>query len=113
MYRRYASLFFAFCVDADDNELIVLEAIHMFVVMLDVTFSNVSELDIIFRFDEAFQILHEFILAGEMQESSKRRVIRIIEKANQLEDQELGIVDPLAVTVQRGKMQATIGGLPI
>ena len=47
VYRRYASLYFAFCVDTDDNELLILEAIHMFVVMLDVTFQNVSELDII------------------------------------------------------------------
>jgi AP-1 complex subunit sigma 1/2 len=71
-------------VDPGDNELLILESIHMFVVMLDVTFQNVSELDIIFRFDEAFQILHEFIIAGEMQETSKRRILRIIEKQNQV-----------------------------
>ncbi len=41
--RSYASLYFAFCVDSGDNELLILEAIHMFVVMLDVTFQNVSE----------------------------------------------------------------------
>jgi hypothetical protein len=114
VYRRYASLFFAFCVDVNDNELIILEAIHMFVVMLDVTFSNVSELDIIFRFDEAFQILHEFIIAGEMQESSKRRIIRTIEKQNQVEEAEQGIQDPLTFTGQGGgRRQATFGGLPL
>ena len=114
VYRRYASLFFAFCVDVDDNELIVLEAIHMFVVMLDITFQNVSELDIIFRFDEAFQILHEFIIAGEMQETSKRRVIRTIEKQNQLEDAELGISDPLNFqTTAEKKKVATIAGFKI
>jgi hypothetical protein len=86
----------------------------MFVVMLDVTFSNVSELDIIFRFDEAFQILNEFILDGEMQEPSKRRIIRLIEKQNQMEDAELGIADPMNFTAVSSKnMQATIGGIPI
>ena len=85
----------------------------MFVVMLDVTFSNVSELDIIFRFDEAFQILHEFIISGEMQEPSKRRIIRCIEKQNQIEDAENGVVDPLAFTATAKQGKVTIGGLPI
>jgi hypothetical protein len=91
----------------------VLETIHMFVVMLDVTFQNVSELDIIFRFDEAFQILHEFIICGEQQETSKRRIIRIMEKQNQMEDAELGVGDPLMFTVERKNMIPTIGGLRI
>lgn len=34
VYRRYAGLFFCFCVDANDNELIWLEAIHLFVEVL-------------------------------------------------------------------------------
>ena len=34
MYRRYAGLFFSFCVDANDNELIWLEGIHLFVEVL-------------------------------------------------------------------------------
>ena len=34
VYRRYAGLFFTFCVDANDNELIWLEAIHLFVEVL-------------------------------------------------------------------------------
>lgn len=31
VYRRYAGLFFCFCVDLDDNNLSFLEAIHNFV----------------------------------------------------------------------------------
>ena len=31
VYRRYAGLYFVFCVDATDNELLYLETIHLFV----------------------------------------------------------------------------------
>jgi len=34
VYRRYAGLFFCLCVDANDNELAYLEAIHLFVEVL-------------------------------------------------------------------------------
>jgi len=50
VYRRYAGLFFCLCVDANDNELACLEAIHFFVEVLDVFFGNVCELDLVFNF---------------------------------------------------------------
>ena len=50
MYRRYAGLFFCFCVDTNDNELAYLEGIHFFVEVLDTFFSNVCELDLVFNF---------------------------------------------------------------
>ena len=50
MYRRYAGLFFCACVDANDNELAYLEAIHFFVEVLDSFFGNVCELDLVFNF---------------------------------------------------------------
>lgn len=50
MYRRYAGLFFCVCVDANDNELAYLEAIHFFVEVLDQFFGNVCELDLVFNF---------------------------------------------------------------
>lgn len=50
MYRRYAGLFFCVCVDATDNELAYLEAIHFFVEVLDQFFGNVCELDLVFNF---------------------------------------------------------------
>jgi Clathrin adaptor complex small chain len=34
VYRRYAGLYFCVCVDANDNELAYLEAIHLFVEIL-------------------------------------------------------------------------------
>lgn len=36
VYRRYAGLFFCVCIDANDNELAYLEAIHLFVEVLGV-----------------------------------------------------------------------------
>ena len=50
IYRRYAGLFFALCVDITDNELAYLECIHLFVEILDHFFSNVCELDLVFNF---------------------------------------------------------------
>jgi Clathrin adaptor complex small chain len=68
IYRRYAGLFFCVCVDANDNELAYLEAIHLFVEVLgmvlslaavfisthvfdpDSFFENVCELDLVFNF---------------------------------------------------------------
>jgi hypothetical protein len=43
-------LFFCVCVDANDNELAYLEAIHFFVEVLDQFFGNVCELDLVFNF---------------------------------------------------------------
>jgi AP-4 complex subunit sigma-1 len=51
VYRRYASLFFLVGVDAEENELAVLEFIHCMVETLDKWFSNVCELDIMFGLD--------------------------------------------------------------
>jgi hypothetical protein len=43
VYKRYASLFFVAGIDASDNELIVLEQIHLFVEVLDRYFGNVRK----------------------------------------------------------------------
>lgn len=53
IYRRYAGLFFTFGMDANDNELLALETIHLFVELLESYFSNVCELDIVFNFNKA------------------------------------------------------------
>lgn len=75
IYRRYAGLFFTVAVDLQDNELSYLEIIHLFVELLDSYFSNVCELDIVFNFNKVYSILDEFMLAGEIQETSKREIL--------------------------------------
>ncbi|TFJ85170.1 hypothetical protein NSK_003593 [Nannochloropsis salina CCMP1776] len=78
IYRRYAGLYFSLGVDVTDNELAYLESIHLFVELLDEYFRNVCELDIVFNFNKVYSILDEFILAGEIQETSKREILERI-----------------------------------
>ena len=61
----------------DDNELIVLETIHHFVEVLDRYFGNVCELDLIFNFHKAYHILDELLITGELQEPSKKAILRV------------------------------------
>mmetsp|Transcript_8815 Transcript_8815/g.20772 ORF Transcript_8815/g.20772 Transcript_8815/m.20772 type:complete len:151 (-) Transcript_8815:153-605(-) len=83
IYRRYAGLFFTIAVDIGDNELSYLETIHLFVELLDSYFSNVCELDIVFNFNRVYAILDEYILAGEIEETSKKEIldrVKVLEK---------------------------------
>lgn len=83
VYRRYAGLYFAAVVNADDNELAYLEAIHLFVEVLDAYFGNVCELDLVFNFYkvsrrararaslgltglQVYEIMDEMFTAGEI-----------------------------------------------
>ncbi|EEP82329.1 AP-2 complex subunit sigma [Uncinocarpus reesii 1704] len=93
VYRRYAGLFFCACVDANDNELAYLEAIHFFVEVLDQFFGNVCELDLVFNFykvsgtalSRVYAILDEVFLAGEIEEASKQVVLTRLEHLDKLE----------------------------
>ena len=90
VYRRYASLFFIAGCESADNELINLEVVHRYVEQMDKYYGNVCELDIIFNFQKAYFILDELLLAGELQESSKKNVLRCIGQQDSLEDMEVG-----------------------
>ena len=89
VYKRYASLFFAFAIDKNDNELITLEIIHRYVEVLDKYFGSVCELDIIFNFEKAYFILDELLMAGEVQDSSKKSVLKQIEFADNYQEEEI------------------------
>lgn len=75
VFNRYASLFFVMCVDVNDNESMMLDAIHFYVETLDNFWGNVREVDIIFGFHYAYMLLDEIILAGEFVESSRHNPI--------------------------------------
>ncbi|TPX51483.1 hypothetical protein SeLEV6574_g00280 [Synchytrium endobioticum] len=92
IYRRYASLFFIAGVDVDDNELVCLEIIHRYVEILDKWFMNVCELDIIFNFQQAYTIIDELLISGELQESSKRAVINTLKRMSESEKQETSLM---------------------
>ena len=85
IYRRYAGLFFSFCVDINDNEMSVLEFVHLFVEVLDGYFGNVCELDLVFHFDRVYFILDEMILSGEISETSSIGILQKLKEADKLD----------------------------
>ncbi|XP_022248184.1 AP-1 complex subunit sigma-2-like isoform X1 [Limulus polyphemus] len=86
VYKRYASLYFCCAIDQDDNELLTLEIIHRYVELLDKYFGSVCELDIIFNFEKAYFILDELLLGGEIQETSKKNVLKAIAAQDLLQE---------------------------
>ncbi|XP_025907351.1 AP-1 complex subunit sigma-1A-like, partial [Nothoprocta perdicaria] len=59
---------------------------------LKVVYKRVCELDIIFNFEKAYFILDEFVMGGEIQDTSKKSVLKAIEQADLL--QEVGDPSP-------------------
>ncbi|KAJ1515410.1 hypothetical protein HMI56_005025 [Coelomomyces lativittatus] len=88
IYRRYASLYFITGLEETENELLCLEIVQRYVEILDQYFGNVCELDLIFNFQKAYYALDELLMAGELQESSKKSVLRVIHQADQFQDTE-------------------------
>jgi len=88
VYKRYASLYFCCAIENSDNELIALEIIHRYVELLDKYFGSVCELDIIFNFEKAYFMLDEFIIGGEVQETSKKNVLKAIAAQDLLQEEE-------------------------
>uniref|UniRef100_A0A5F8HB43 AP complex subunit sigma n=1 Tax=Monodelphis domestica TaxID=13616 RepID=A0A5F8HB43_MONDO len=80
-------LHFCCAIEDQDNELITLEIIHRYVELLDKYFDSVCELDIIFNFEKAYLILDEFLLGGEVQETSKKNVLKAIEQPDLLQEE--------------------------
>lgn len=85
VYRKYASLYFVAGIGLDDNELIMLEYIHRYVEILDRLFGNVCELDLIFQFQRAYFVLDELVMAGELSETSKKTVLRVVAQQDETE----------------------------
>jgi hypothetical protein len=82
VYRRYAGLYFTLCVDENENELSILEFIHLFVEVLDQYFGSVCELDLVFNFYKVYQILDEMVVGGELMETSKATINRALKQAD-------------------------------
>nr|XP_058894695.1 AP-1 complex subunit sigma-1A isoform X2 [Kogia breviceps] len=106
VYKRYASLYFCCAIEGQDNELITLELIHRYVELLDKYFGSVCELDIIFNFEKAYFILDEFLMGGDVQDTSKKSVLKAIEQADLLQEVRAGPVR------RRRKRTKAKGALP-
>ncbi|KAK7895598.1 hypothetical protein WMY93_020923 [Mugilogobius chulae] len=83
---EYASLYFCAGLEDQDNELLTLEVLHRYVELLDKYFGNVCELDIIFNFEKAYFILDEFLMGGEILETSRMAVGGCLEEADTLQE---------------------------
>lgn len=70
------------CIDVTDNELVHLEAIHLFVELLDQFFQNVCELDLVFNFHRVYLLLDEYILGGELEETSKQAILERVKEVD-------------------------------
>ncbi|XP_065840504.1 AP-1 complex subunit sigma-2-like [Oscarella lobularis] len=100
IYKRYASLYFCAAVDKDENELIVLELIHRYVELLDKYFGSVCELDIIFNFEKAYFMLDELVIGGEIQETSKKNVVKAIAAQDLMQEETeaiRGVLDEMGI----------------
>ncbi|GBG27577.1 AP-1 complex subunit sigma-1 [Hondaea fermentalgiana] len=95
VYKRYASLYFISVIDNKSNELLQLEQIHLYVEILDRYFGNVCELDVIFNFNRCYHILDELLLGGELEETSKREVLRVAAAQDELVEDDIKKETPL------------------
>ncbi|XP_070988067.1 AP-1 complex subunit sigma-2-like, partial [Oncorhynchus clarkii lewisi] len=100
---EYASLYFCCGLEDQDNELLTLEVLQRYVELLDKYFGNVCELDIIFNFEKAYFILDEFLVGGEILETSKTAVGIATEEAETLQEFQSC---PIAATPVRTRSRA-------
>ena len=56
-----------------------------FVELLDQYFGNVCELDLVFNFHKVLSVVDEYILAGELMETSKSAIINRLAEVDALE----------------------------
>jgi len=91
VYKRYASLFFIVAVDNDENELAILEFIHCYVQTLDLYFSNVCELDIMFNIDKVHWLLDEMVLSGEILETNKTILLAQMDLSDEASERDKAV----------------------
>lgn len=70
IYKRFASLYFIVGIGKDSNELIVSDMIQRYVEVMDREYGNVCELDIVFNYQLAYNILNELVIEGKFYEPS-------------------------------------------
>ena len=75
VYRRYAALYFITGIDQEENELAILEVIHMLVETFDKYFNKVCELDIMCNLEKAHMLLDEIINNGHIVETNMARIL--------------------------------------
>lgn len=89
VYRRYASLFFIVGTKADadagpgaennENELGMLEFIHMLVETMDKWAGSICELDIMYQLEQVHFLLDEMVMNGYIVETNKSNILKPID----------------------------------
>ncbi|KAK1651752.1 hypothetical protein QYE76_069557 [Lolium multiflorum] len=87
VYKHLAKLYFVFAFDSSENELAMLDLVHVFVETLNRCFKNVCELDIVFNFNKLHTVLDEMILGGQVIETNSEEIMRSVEEIARLEKQ--------------------------
>lgn len=90
IYRQYATIYVVFCVDAAESELGILDLIQVFVDLLDKTFENVCELDIIFNADKVHYLLNELLCGGMVLETNVSEILKHMEQQESLSHLHFG-----------------------
>ena len=75
-------------MDQSESELGILDLIQVFVEALDKCFSDVCELDLIFRMDLAHYVLDEIVMGGMVLETNLNEVVEAVTAQNNLQNQE-------------------------
>ncbi|KAI7858428.1 AP complex, mu/sigma subunit [Circinella umbellata] len=75
VYRVYASLYFIFGYERDENEFAILELIQNCVETLDVYFEKVTELDIVCNIEKVHMIMEETVAKGYCLETNQARIL--------------------------------------
>ncbi|VDO06182.1 unnamed protein product [Rodentolepis nana] len=84
IYRQYSTIYVIFCIDLSESELGVLDLIQVFVDLLDRTFENVCELDIIFNSDKVHFLLNELVCGGIVLETNCAEILRRMQEQDQI-----------------------------
>eukprot|EP01129_Flabellula_baltica_P004416 TRINITY_DN1530_c0_g1_i2.p1 TRINITY_DN1530_c0_g1~~TRINITY_DN1530_c0_g1_i2.p1 ORF type:complete len:146 (+),score=39.53 TRINITY_DN1530_c0_g1_i2:188-625(+) len=98
IYRTYATLNFIIVIDDAESELGILDLIHTIVEMIDRSFKNGSELDVIFNFTKVHAIIDEMIQGGMVCDIDKENIFNVLVAQKQIERSE----DPISNTLDGG-----------
>ena len=80
VFKKYNGLYFVMCIGREDNALLYLQAIPLFVQLLDTYFDTVSELDIVFNFYKMHRVLDLIFIDGELISTKKETILADLAK---------------------------------
>ncbi|KAF1742820.1 hypothetical protein MXB_4434 [Myxobolus squamalis] len=77
IFKKFATLYFAFYIDENESELGTIDLIQIFVETIDKCYNNISETEFLERFDQVYfirykkiyYILNEMIIGGVVHEN--------------------------------------------